>query len=228
MQLLEEANLTLIIFVPCLLFIFILASTIENPNQEGGGGGGEAEAIESFFLPFNNNVLAQETDWINYTSNSSSGERSNLTTKIPSDWQVTEDRIKQANQTTDNIVFLSPKEGPNDLFQENIVLSIQKRTSNISMENNSVNTQDIVEKLGAQYNEFGFENKSSTIIDNLRIPAESIVYSFRDAGLSFKTKQVFLTTENGIYIFSLLAEQNQFDKYVNVFDQVLKNIRLTN
>jgi hypothetical protein len=228
MQLLEEANLTLIIFLPCLLFIFILASTIEISNQAGGGGGGEAEAIESFFLSFNNNVLAQETDWINYTSNSSSGERSNLTTKIPSDWQFTEDRIRQANQTTDNIVFLSPKEGPNDLFQENIVLSIQKRTSNISMENNSVNTQDIVEKLGAQYNEFGFENKSSTIIDNLKIPAESIVYSFRDAGLSFKTKQVFLTTENSIYIFSLLAEQNQFDKYVIVFDQVLKNIRLTN
>jgi hypothetical protein len=226
MQLLEEANLTLIIFLPCLLFIFILASTIEISNQEGGRGG--AEAIESFFLSFNNNVLAQETDWIDYTSNTNSGEISNLTTKIPSDWQITEDKIRQANHTTDNIVFLSPKEGPNDLFQENIVLSIQKRTNNISKENNSVNTQDIVEKLGAQYNEFGFENKSSTIIDNLRIPAESLVYSFRDAGLSFKTKQVFLTTENSIYIFSLLAEQNQFDTYVIVFDQVLRNIRLTN
>ena len=223
MQLLAKANLTLIIFLPCFLTIFVLMSPVENSNPE------IAEAINSFILSFNNNVLAQaqETEWIDYTSNSSSDERSNLATRIPSGWQITEDKIRQANQTIDSIVFLSPKEGPNDLFQENIVLSIQKRTSNISMED-SVNTQDIVEKLGAQYNEFSFENKSSTIIDNLKIPAESIVYSFRDAGLSFKTKQVFLTTENSIYIFSLLAEQNQFDKYVNVFDQVLKNIRLTN
>lgn len=223
MQLLAKANLTLIIFLPCFLTIFVLMSPVENSNPE------IAEAINSFILSFNNNVLAQaqETEWIDYTSNSSSDERSNLATRIPSGWQITEDKIRQANQTIDSIVFLSPKEGPNDLFQENIVLSIQKRTSNISMED-SVNTQDIVEKLGAQYNEFSFENKSSTIIDNLKIPAESIVYSFRDAGLSFKTKQVFLTTENSIYIFSLLAEQNQFDKYVIVFDQVLRNIRLTN
>ena len=223
MQLLGESNLTLIILLPCLLFIFILVSTIENSNPE------IADSISSFFLSFNNNVLAQETDWINYTSNSSSSsdERSNITTKIPPGWQITEDRISQSNQTTDSIVFLSPKESPSDLFQENIVLSIQKPTNNISLED-SINTQDIVEKLGSQYNEFSFENMSSTIIGDFKKPAESVVYSFRDLGMSFKAKQVFLTSERGIYIFSLLAEQNQFDEYVNVFDQVLKNIRLTN
>lgn len=222
MQLLKEANLTLIIFLPCLLLIFILVSAIENPNSES------PDVMDSFlFLSFNNNVLAQDTDWIDYTSNSSSNNRSNLTTKIPSSWQITEDRLRQANQTVDNVVFLSPKEGPNDLFQENIVFSIQNRTGNISLED-STDTRDIVEKLGAQYNEFSFENQSSIIMDDLKIPAESIVYSFKDSGLSFKTKQVFLTTENDIYIFSLLAEQDQFDKYVTIFDKVLSNIRLIN
>ena len=222
MRLLGEANLTFITLLPCFLFIFILSSTIDNLNPQR-----EVE-MNSFFFSFSNNVLAQEIDWINYTSNNSSDGRSNLTTKIPPGWQITEDRLRQGNQTTDSIVFLSPKEGPNDLFQENIVLSIQKPTNNISVEDNSVNTQDIVEKLGSQYNEFSFDNMSSTIIDNFKKPVESIVYSFTDAGLSFKAKQVFLTSESGIYIFSLLAEQNQFDKYVNVFDQVLRNIRTTN
>ena len=124
MQLLAKANLTLIIFLPCFLTIFVLMSPVENSNPE------IAEAINSFILSFNNNVLAQaqaqETEWIDYTSNSSSDERSNLATRIPSGWQITEDKIRQANQTIDSIVFLSPKEGPNDLFQENIVLSIQK------------------------------------------------------------------------------------------------------
>ena len=215
MQLLRKAKLTIIIFLPCFLFIFAWVNMIENPNSE-------IAEIGFSFIYSNNKAFAQETVWINYTSNNN-----NLSTKIPTEWQVIEDRTEQINQTTYNIVFLSPKENPNDLFQENIVLSVQRPTNNISMED-GVNTQDIVEKLGNQYNDFKFENMSSVILNNFKNPAESITYSFSDKGLSFKTKQVYLTTGTGIYIFSLLAEQNQFDKYVLVFDKVLANIRLTN
>lgn len=220
MQMLRKATLTIIIFLPCFLFIFMLANMFENLDSE-------LAEIDFSFIYFNNSALAQETGsqdtvWINYTSNNSG-----LSTKIPAGWQAIEDIVEQINQTTDNIVFLSPKENPNDLFQENIVLSVQIPTNNISM-GDGVNTQDIVEKLGNQYNDFRFENMSSIIMDNFKNPAESIMYSFSDAGLSFKTKQVFLTTGSGIYIFSLLAEQNQFDKYVIVFDKVLANIKLTN
>jgi len=198
----------------------MLVNMFENLNSE-------LAEIDFSFIYFNNSAMAQDTGsqdtvWINYTSNNSG-----LSTKIPTGWQVVEDLTRQINQTTDNIVFLSPKENPNDLFQENIVLSVQRPTNNISM-GDGVNTQDIVEKLGNQYNDFRFENMSSIIMDNFKNPAESIVYSFSDAGLSFKTKQVFLTTGSGIYIFSLLAEQSQFDKFVIDFDKVLANIKLTN
>ena len=220
---LGKANLTVIVFFPCFLFIFMLVNTIEIPNSE-------ITEIGFSFIYFNNYTLAQETvsqetGWINYVSNNSDGI--NLNTKIPTGWQIIEDKTRQINQTTDNIVFISPKENSSDLFQENIVLSIQRPTNNISVED-GVNTQDIVDKLGNQYNDFRFENTSSIIIDNFKNSAESIVYSFTDAGLSFKTKQVFLTTTNGIYIFSLLAEQDQFDKYAIVFDMVLNNIKFTN
>jgi len=223
MQMLGKANLAIIIFFPCFLIILMFVNMIENPNSE-------STKIDFSFIYFNNNALAQktvsqETGWINYTSNNSDG--SNLNTKIPTGWQIIEDKTRQVNQTTNNIVFLSPKENPSDLFQENIVLSVQRPTNNISMED-GVDTQDIVEKLGNQYDNFRFENMSSIILDNSKISAESIVYSFADAGLLFKTKQVFLTTNSGIYIFSLLAEQDQYDKYVIVFDRMLKNIKLTN
>lgn len=223
MQMLGKANLAIIIFFPCFLIILMFVNMIENPNSE-------STKIDFSFIYFNNNALAQETvsqetGWINYTSNNSDG--SNLNTKIPTGWQIIEDKTRQVNQTTNNIVFLSPKENPSDLFQENIVLSVQRPTNNISMED-GVDTQDIVEKLGNQYDNFRFENMSSIILDNSKNSAESIVYSFADAGLLFKTKQVFLTTNSGIYIFSLLAEQDQYDKYVIVFDRMLKNIKLTN
>ena len=224
MQMLGKANLAFIIFFPCFLIIIMFVNIMfENPNSE-------RHEIDFSFIYFNNNALAQETvsqetGWINYTSNNKDGSK--LNTIIPAGWQIIEDKTRQINQTSYNIVFLSPKENPSDLFQENIVLSVQRPTNNISMED-GVDTQDIVEKLGNQYDNFRFENMSSIILDNSKISAESIVYSFADAGLLFKTKQVFLTTNSGIYIFSLLAEQDQYDKYVIVFDRVLKNIKLTN
>ena len=223
MQMLGKANLAFIIFFPCFLIIIMFVNIMfENPNSE-------RHEIDFSFIYFNNNALAQETvsqetGWINYTSNNKDGSK--LNTIIPAGWQIIEDKTRQINQTSYNIVFLSPKENPSDLFQENIVLSVQRPTNNISMED-GVDTQDIVEKLGNQYDNFRFENMSSIILDNSKNSAESIVYSFADAGLLFKTKQVFLTTNSGIYIFSLLAEQDQYDKYVIVFDRVLKNIKLT-
>jgi hypothetical protein len=211
----------MLVILPCFLFIFLFVNTIENINPE-------VTEISFSFLFANNKVVAQETGWINYTIDSSGNRNSigsNLSTIIPFGWQTTEDKITQTNQTTATIVFLSPKENYNDLFQENIVLSIQIPTNIFSI-GNGVNTEDIVDKLKDQYDEFSFENMSTINMHNLQAPAESIVYTFSDAGLFFKTKQVFLTTSNGIYIFSLLAEQNKFDKYVHIFDQVLKNIRL--
>lgn len=217
-MLLRRKGILTVIILPCFLFIFLFINAIEYIIPE-------ITEIDFSFLFTSNKVIAQGTGWINYTLNNSSNSiGSNLSTKIPLGWQVTEDKITHTNQTTDIIVFLSPKENSNDLFQENIVLSIQKPTNNISMEN-GVNTQNVVDKLKDQYDEFSFENMSTIDINSFQAPAESIVYSFSDSGLYFKTKQVFLTTSNGIYIFSLLAEQNEFEKYVDIFNQVLKNIR---
>jgi len=222
-MLLRRKGILTVIILPCFLFIFLFINTIEYINPA-------ITEIDFSFLFTSNKVIAQGTGWINYTLDNSSNSNSNnigsaLSTKIPLGWQVTEDKITQTNQTTDIIVFLSPKENSNDLFQENIVLSIQKPANNISMEN-GVNTQNIVDKLKDQYDEFSFENMSTININSFQAPAESIVYSFSDSGLYFKTKQVFLTTSNGIYIFSLLAEQNEFEKYVDIFNLVLKNIRM--
>lgn len=215
-MLLRRKGILTVIILPCFLFIFLFINAIEYINPE-------ITEIDFSFLFTSNKVIAQGTGWTNYTLDTSSNSiGSNLSTKIPLGWQVTEDKI---NQTTDVIVFLSPKENSDDIFQENIVLSIQKSTNNTSMED-GVNTQNIVNKLKDQYDEFSFENMSTMDINIFQAPAESIVYSFSDSGLYFKTKQVFLTTSNGIYIFSLLAEQNEFERYVDIFNNVLKNIHV--
>jgi len=167
-----------------------------------------------------NKALAQETIWSNYTTDDST-----LSIIYPAEWEIVEDKKNDENQTNDIIVFLSPKENPEDLFQENIVLNILRPKNNFTI-NESINTQDVVQKLVNQNQGFRFDNISTIHIDSINKTAESITYNFENAGFLFKTKQIFLTINNNIYIFSLLAEQKEFDKYILIFDKMLTNVHL--
>ncbi|MBA2267050.1 MAG: hypothetical protein H0W19_01755 [Nitrosopumilus sp.] len=173
-------------------------------------------------LPFFtvNKALAQETIWSNYTTDDST-----LSIIYPAEWEIVEDKKNDENQTNDIIVFLSPIANPEDLFQENIVLNILKPKNNFTI-NESINTQDVVQKLVNQNQGFRFDNISTIHIDSINKTAESITYNFENAGFLFKTKQIFLTINNNIYIFSLLTEQKEFDKYILIFDKMLTNVHL--
>ncbi len=205
-------KVNLIIFaLPCVLLLFFYSwfghnSLIDTTKE----------------LPFFtvNKALAQETIWSNYTT-----DDSNLSILYPAEWEIVEDKKNDENQTNDIIVFLSPKENPEDLFQENIVLNILRPKNNFTI-NESINTQDVVQKLVNQNQGFRFDNISTIHIDSINKTAESITYNFENAGFLFKTKQIFLTINNNIYIFSLLAEQKEFDKYILIFDKMLTNVHL--
>jgi hypothetical protein len=206
-------KVNLIIFaLPCVLLLLFFSSWF--------GHNSLTDTMQN--LPFYtvNKVLAQETTWSNYTT-----DEITLSIIYPTDWEIVEDKKNDENQTNDIIVFLSPKENTEDLFQENIVVNILRPKNDLTI-NESINTQDIVQKLGIQNEGFRFDNTSTIHIDSINKPAESIIYSFENAGLFFKTKQVFLTINNNIYIFSLLAEQKEFDKYELIFDQMLRNVHL--
>ena len=198
--------------LPCILFL-LLSSWF-----------GHSSLIDTTHGPplfLVNKASAQETNWSNYTTDDST-----LTILHPTDWKISEDKKNDVNQTNDITVFLSPKENPQDLFQENIVVNTLKPKNNYTI-NQTINTQDIVQKLVNQNQGFRFDNISTTHIDSINKTADSITYSFENAGFLFKTKQIFLTINNNIYIFSLLAEQKEFDKYALIFDKMLMNIHLS-
>lgn len=208
----------LIVGLAFSLSILLVNLTLE-PNAED-------DKIQYPFISFDKKALAQEVKWTNYTIDSGTNS-DRLSTTVPPGWQITEDRQDEAGLITNTVVFVSPKDNPNDLFQENIVLSVKAFKNNVSSED-SVNIQDIIGKLRNQYEKFEFENMSKIKIDSISNLGDSIVYRFEDSGLMFKTKQVFLSDGKNIFIFSLLAEQKEYDKYVLIFDQVLKSIHSSN
>lgn len=200
------------------LYIILVNLTFESNSEE------DKAEFSSFFLGNKEGAFAQELRWTNYTIDG--GIDGKLNTNVPTGWLITEDKKNETGLTTNTAVFISPKENPNDLFQENIVLSIKSFTDNI-VSNETANIQDIIEKLQSQYTMFVFDNMSKTKIDSLKNLGDSIVYEFKDSGLLFKTKQVFLTEDKTIYIFSLLTEQKEYNKYSLIFDQVLKSIHFS-
>ena len=203
---------TIIFVLPCVLLLFLFSWFGHNSLID------TTQDLPLFSV---NKALAQETSWSNYTTDDNT-----LSIAYPTNWKIVEDKKNDENQTNDIIVFLSPKENPEDPFQENIVVNIMIPKNNFTI-NESINTQDIVQKLVDQNQGFRFNNISTIHIDSINKTADSITYSFENAGFLFKTKQIFLTINNNIYIFSLLAEQKEFDKYVSIFDKMLMSIHLS-
>ena len=159
-------------------------------------------------------------NWLNYTDN-----KENFTTIYPKGWEIIKIKNNEADQTRFLTIFKSPKENINDTFQENIVISIiksNKTTSNNKYNTNDTDIQNIVEKLASNNKDFKLGNVSNININNNQ-NWKSIKYSFRNSGVGFTTEQIFSIANNKIYIFSLLAEQNTFEKYIFILNTMLKN-----
>jgi hypothetical protein len=166
----------------------------------------------------NNNI--DNNKWVHYID-----KKENFTTIIPKEWEIIKSKNDESNQTGHITIFRSPKENPNDIFQENIVISIKKTDKNIT-NNNNFQIQTIIKKLASDNKDFKLENISSINIDDNQT-GKSIKYSFKKLEIDFKTEQVFSIANNKIYIFSLLAVQKTFEKYTPILNFILKNFKIT-
>jgi light-regulated signal transduction histidine kinase (bacteriophytochrome) len=157
--------------------------------------------------------------WFNYTDN-----KENFTTIIPKEWEIIKSKNNEISQIDAITIFRSPKENSNDIFQDNIVISIKKSNKSIA-NNNPIEIQTIINKLAKNNNDFKLENISNINIDDNQT-GKSLKYSFKNLGIDFNTEQIFSILDNKIYIFSLLTEQKSFEKYALVLNYMLKNFKI--
>ncbi len=213
-MLIKKNRLT-IFFLLLYIFIFYNLSIIKYFNVD----------VYSQFpnTKINQNLTNNNSDnskWVHYID-----KKENFTTIIPKEWEIIKSKNNESNQTGHITIFRSPKENPNDIFQENIVISIKKSNKNIT-NNNNFQIQTIIKKLANDNKDFKLENISSINIDDNQT-GKSIKYSFKKLGIDFKTEQVFSIANNKIYIFSLLAVQKTFEKYAPILNFMLKNFKIT-
>jgi hypothetical protein len=165
------------------------------------------------------NINSNSYKWFNYTDN-----KENFTTIIPKEWEIIKSKNNENSQTDAITIFRSPKENSNDIFQDNIVISIKKSNKSIA-NNNPIEIQTIINKLAKNNNDFKLENISNINIDDNQM-GKSLKYSFKNLGIDFDTEQIFSILNNKIYIFSLLTEQKSFEKYALVLNYMLKNFKI--
>jgi light-regulated signal transduction histidine kinase (bacteriophytochrome) len=165
------------------------------------------------------NINSNNYKWFNYTDN-----KENFTTIIPKEWEIIKSKNNENSQTDAITIFRSPKENSNDIFQDNIVISIKKSNKSIA-NNNPIEIQTIINKLAKNNNDFKLENISNINIDDNQM-GKSLKYSFKNLGIDFDTEQIFSILDNKIYIFSLLTDQKSFEKYALVLNYMLKNFKI--
>ncbi len=159
--------------------------------------------------------------WLYYTD-----KKENFTTIYPKDWKIVKSENKDNPLNGFITIFQSPKENLNDIFQDNIVISIIKSDKNIT-DNNNFEIQTVINKLGMKNKDFKLVNISTVDIDDNQT-GKSLTYSFENSGIDFKTEQIVSTVNNKIYIFSLLTEQKTFEKYSQILNSMLKNLTIGN
>lgn len=115
--------------------------------------------------------------------------------------------------------LFSPLESKEDIFKENVNLLIQNLTgSNIDLDKY---TEISVEQVKTMIT-------NSNIIENNRIKNadndyQKIIYTGVQGVYNLKIEQYYWVIDNKAYVLSLTCEQNKFDDYKNVGEDILNS-----
>ena len=144
--------------------------------------------------------------WLNY-----SDHNLKFSIKYPDTW------IKQPNQNI--MVFLSPKEGVMDMFQENVNVILQ----NLSRQPMTIEQYTEVTKKHVVDN---FGTSAIVSLKNVTIAELSgmeLIYNMNYQGKKLKVKQCWVIRNNNAYLLTYTAEPEQYNKYENSAVEMIKS-----
>lgn len=141
-----------------------------------------------------------------------------ITIKYPQSWQ---------RQNIDNIftkelvTFLSPQSGA-DNFQEKVTLSVEDYSGSLEQSKEDF-TKEINQISAAEI----IETSSTTLAFK---PAFKIIYTGKDRenNLDLKNLQIWTLKANKAYIITYSAEQEDYDKFIPVVEEMIKTFEIKN
>ena len=149
----------------------------------------------------------------------------NFSIQYPSNWEVNERKFNsELDNISSTIEIKSPFEGPQDLVQEQFIISLNRLQENITFNEYIDNA---LNQFKNEYRDFKLISNNSTIIDNHNARKLSYSYTAGVDPLSVKLimNHNIISDGNKVYVLSLGTPPDKYYNYINIIQTMINSFK---
>lgn len=136
----------------------------------------------------------------------------------PMDW------IKREQFMGTVVMFLSPTESASDIFQENLVVTVNDLSAQPITLEESVDPD--INQLKMIVTDFKLVDSSATSLAGN--PAHKVVYTGKDGQYNLEWMQVWTIKDDKAYIVTYTAEQDKYSEFLGTVEEMVQSFEITN
>ena len=134
----------------------------------------------------------------------------------PETWQTR----KRDDFLISGVIFISPLEDSQDVFQETISVFVENLVSNTSL--NEYTAESIAEI--KRFSDPNITNVKTSVLGDYE--ARSVIYEGEDRGLSVQKMQIWTVFDNKAYTITYTAQPDRFKHYLPIVEQIITSFYL--
>ena len=149
----------------------------------------------------------------------------NFSIQYPSNWEINERKFNsELENISSTIEIKSPFEGPQDLVQEQFIISLNRLQENITFNEYIDNA---LNQFKNEYRDFKLISNNSTIIDNHNARKLSYSYTAGVDPLSIKLimNHNIITDGNKVYVLSFGTPPDKYYNYINIIQTMINSFK---
>ena len=149
----------------------------------------------------------------------------NFSIQYPSNWEVNERKFNsELENISSTIEIKSPFEGPQDLVQEQFIISLNRLQENITFNEYIDNA---LNQFKNEYRDFKLISNNSTIIDNHNARKLSYSYTAGVDPLSVKLimNHNIISDGNKVYVLSFGTPPDKYYNYINIIQTMINSFK---
>ena len=134
----------------------------------------------------------------------------------PETWQTE----KRDDFLISGIIFISPLEHSQDVFQEKVSVFVENLVSDTSLRKYTAESIAEIKR----FSDPNITNVKSTVLGDYE--ARSVIYQGEDGGLKVKKMQIWTVIDNKAYTITYTAQRDRFKNYLPIVRQIITSFDL--
>ena len=152
----------------------------------------------------------------------------NFSIQYPSNWEISERKSSPAlGNNSSTIEFSSPFEGPQDLVQEQFIISLNKLQKNTTF---NEYVDNALNQFQNEYRDFKLISNNSTMIDNHNARKLAYSYTAGEDPLSIKIIMTdnIIDDEGKVYVLSLGTPPDKYYNFISIIQTMNNSFKILN